>query len=109
MQTIFCGNYFMFIYVSDNPCHKKAKIPQEKCFHTISFFTKTTPTALETRHVVKNTGHISQLQTVGSIQTSFANKQFFIDKCNDLVYYILRFYPRNNRDSILTLQNFRNP
>ena len=32
---------------------KNANIPQEKCFHTISFFTKTTPTALETRHAVK--------------------------------------------------------
>ena len=88
MQTIFCGNYFMFIYVSDNSCHKKAKIPQEKCFHTISFFTKTTPTALETRHAVKNTGHISQLQNVGSIQTSLADKQFFLHKSTALMYYI---------------------
>ena len=74
---------------------KNANIPQEKCFHRISFFTKTTPTALETRHAVKNTGHISQLQTVGSIYISFANKQCFLHKSTDLMYYILRFYPRN--------------
>ena len=89
---------------------KNANIPQEKCFHRISFFTKTTPTALETRHAVKNTGHTSQLQTVGSLYTSYDNKQFSLHKSIDLMYYILRFYPRNTyRDFILTLQNFSNP
>ena len=79
-------------------CHKNASIPQEKCFHRISFFTKTIPTALETRHAVKNTGHISQLQTVGSIYITFANKQCFLNKSTDLMYYILRYYPLKSNE-----------